>query len=185
MRVGEKEVAPPAQLSKDAGTPHRAADMGAVGGEDSKPLDPADGAEQLAPAEAVGESPARGARADQLKESLTRHAAVGKKQLRNFLLGRRVEKILSYSTNQCVSTISSTSCAAAVTGVHGPGASGGGGVASREKRLTSSLGLSLAQPGAWMEAEHGPSGTRPRALFWEVMCIRILVRQTCSSWETR
>ena len=58
VSVGEKEVAPPAQLLKDAGTPHRSA-AGAVSGEDSKPLDPADGAEQLAPAEAIGESPDR------------------------------------------------------------------------------------------------------------------------------
>ena len=92
VSVDEEEVAPPAQLSKDAGTPHRAADMGAVSGEDSKPLDPAGGVEQLTPTEEIGESPARGARADQLKEFLTRHAVVGKKQLRNFLLNLTLEQ---------------------------------------------------------------------------------------------
>eukprot|EP01045_Picozoa_sp_COSAG04_P034550 COSAG04_NODE_7615_length_1097_cov_1.385772_1_plen_189_part_00 len=56
----KKSFLSPAQLSKLTGTPHRAA-AGAVSGEDPKPLEPADGAEQLAPADAIGESPARGA----------------------------------------------------------------------------------------------------------------------------
>ena len=106
VSVDEKEVAPPAQSSKDAGTTHRPA-AGAVSGEDSKPLDPADGAEQLEPAGANGESPARGARADQLKEFLTRHAVVGKKQLRNFLLNLTLEQkqeltlLISEQVHEC------------------------------------------------------------------------------------